>query len=343
MSIQRYQRSSTLCVLLVLAAACRRSTPPPIPETKQETSKSDAPGAVAPGEIAEIPKPSSQPAPPPPVTPSIQRIFPESARAAPDRDSASRHIAYDTSLSTRAPGSKKLAGWQYRHNRQGQIVGFEFSNTGGNPVLPPRRDALKNQFFTRDFQFRFDDRARQDIHLLISDWVPSRDRQFRLSELMNSLIHFFPRVMLPAIVNVGDRDIVTLPTGEEVMFDATTHEIRGGVFAEAPVDLNPDRDTRKFAGIEYKGNGVMVRANSRGTDPRIGTTAIISNGAPRAECAPGADCAQCQVPSREIWEQSGAVRFKFSSDKDFDRFLLSRCGFGLQTNSAESAIVSPAK
>ncbi|MGE5304426.1 MAG: hypothetical protein ACM3TN_14030 [Alphaproteobacteria bacterium] len=310
---------------------------------KQDAPKSDSPGAIKPGKIAKIPEPSSPQAPPPPVNPGIQRVFPESALAAPDKDSASRHIAYDTSLSTRAPGSKNLAGWQYRRNRQGKIVGFEFSNTGGNPVLPPRRDALRNQFFTRDFQFRFDERARQDIHLLISDWVPSRDRQFRLSELMNSLIHFFPRAMLPAIVNVGDRDIVTLPTGEEVMFDAATHEIRGGVLVEAPVDLNPDRGARRFAAIEYKGKGVIVRANSRGTDPRIGTTAIISNGAPRPECAPGADCAQCRVPAREIWEQSGAVRFKFSSDKDFDRFLLYRCGFGLQMTGVESALVSPAK
>ena len=343
MSSRRYLRSCALCILLVLAAACQRPTPPPIPEMKQGTPKIDEPGAAAPGEIAKIPEPTSPPAAPPPVNPSIQRIFPESALAAPDKDSASRRIVYDTSLSTRVPGSKNLAGWQYRRDRQGKIVGFEFSNTGGNPVLPPRRDALKNQFFTRDFQFRFDERARQDIYLLISDWVPSRDRQFRLSELMNSLIHFFPRVMLPAIVNVGDRDIVTLPTGEEVIFDAETHEIRGGVLVEAPVDLNPDRGARRFAGIEYKGKGVIVRANSRGTDPRIGTTAIISNGAPRAECAPGADCAKCQVPAREIWEQSGAVRFKFFSDKDFDRFLLSRCGFGLQTNGAESAIVSSGK
>jgi hypothetical protein len=83
MSSQRYLRSSALCILLVLAAACQRSTLPLIPETKQETSKSDAPGAVAPAEIAKIPEPSSQPVPPPPVTPSIQRIFPESGARRP--------------------------------------------------------------------------------------------------------------------------------------------------------------------------------------------------------------------------------------------------------------------
>ena len=63
---------------------------------------------------------------------------------------------------------------------------------------------------------------------MISDWVPSRDRVFRLSELMNRLMYFFPRSYLPAIANAGDRNIVTLPTGEEVEFNAITTEILGG-------------------------------------------------------------------------------------------------------------------
>jgi len=330
--------ASVSCILLSLTAGCQRFAPS-VPEPPQEAAKSATPDTAAPVEIAKIPDTPK----PVPAKPTIRRIHPESALAAPDKDPASRQIAYDTLLSTRTAENKKVAGWQYRRNRQSKVVGFEFSNTGGNLILPPRRDALKNQFFTRDFQFRFDERARQDIHLLIADWVASRDRQFRLSELMNSLMHFFPRTTLPAIVNVGERNIITLPTGEEVTFDAATHEIRGGVLAEAPVDLNPDRSARKFPGIEYKGKGVIVRANARGTDPRIGTTAVIFSGAAVPDCPPGTDCRQCQVPSRELWEQSGAVRFKFSNDKDFDRFLTARCGFGLPTNGADFAVASPPK
>ena len=330
--------ASVSCILLSLTVGCQRSAPP-LPEPSQETAKSATPDPAAPVEIAKIPDTPK----PVPAKPSLRRIHPESALALPDKDPASRQIAYDTLLSTRTAENKKIAGWQYRRNRQSKIVGFEFSNAGGNPILPPRRDASKNQFFTRDFQFRFDERARQDIHLLVADWVASRDRQFRLSEVMNTLMHFFPRAMLPAIVNFGDRNIVTLPTGEEVAFDAATHEIRAGVLAEAPVDLNPDRSARKFPAVEYKGKGVIVRANARGTDPRIGTIAIISSGTLAADCPPGAGCNQCQVPSRELWEQSGAVRFKFSNDRDFDRFLIARCGFGLPTNGADFAVAPSAK
>jgi len=35
------------------------------------------------------------------------------------------------------------------------------------------------------------------------------------------------------------------------------------------------------------------------------------------------------VPAKELWEQKGAVRFKFSTDEEFDRYLRARCGFSL--------------
>jgi hypothetical protein len=63
-------------------------------------------------------------------------------------------------------------------------------------------------------------------------------------------------------------------------------------------------------------------------------------GNPTANCDKGISCNQCQVPARELWDQSGAVRFKFSSDLAFDSFLLSRCGFGLPRNQTGYAIAS---
>jgi len=188
---------------------------------------------------------------------------------------------------------------------------------------------------------RFDERARQDIHLMVTDWAPSSDRKFRLSELMNSLIYFFPRNFLPAIVNVTDKNIVTLPTGEEVEFNAKTNEIVGGILSESAVDLNPNRNERNFPGIEYIGKGVILRANSRGTDPRLGTTATITTGSPAQACDKGNDCNRCQVPVRDLWDQSGAVRFKFPTDQEFDRFLLARCQFGLPKNETGYGVTAP--
>jgi len=335
-------RPTTVLLMLCVATplfvpACRSTvTPPAIPELPLEGPEASPTKTEPPTEISNIP--DLQPATP--IKESIPRIFPESLIGSPDKELASRRLEYNTMISSRPSESPLAAGWQYRNTRQGQIVGFEFSNHGGNRILPPRRDAVKNQFFTRDFQFRFDERARQDIHLLVADWAPSRDRQFRLSELMNSLLHFFPRNYLPAIVNFKNRNFVTLPTGEEVEFDAKTGEILAGVLSEAPVDLNPDRAVRQFPAVNYLGKGVIVRANARGSDPRIGTTATITTGSPRQDCEKGIECSRCQVPSRELWDQNGAVRFKFSTDEEFDRYLLARCGFGLPKSGLEFRIAA---
>ena len=331
--VARLTRHYTFLFLVLLAfqQSCRTGPVAPAPQRAPEPEKAESPGksdAQTKSESIPIDRERSKD---PQLSSDHKQTerLPESIVGAPGKDLASTRIAYDTVTLERSPHPPIHAGWQYRKDRQSQIVGFEFSNRGGNRILPPRYDIGKNLLFTRDFQFRFDERARQDIQLFISDWPPSRDKQFRLSELMNSIFHFFPRNYLPAIFSSGPRYVVTLPTGEQVEFDAKTREILGGVFSETAVDLNPDRAARKFPGVNYVGKGVVVRANARGTDPRMGTTATITTGTPATDCEKGTACSQCQVPSKELWHQNGAARFKFSTDQEFDRYLLSRCGFGL--------------
>jgi hypothetical protein len=342
------RRARLLCAiavvaLLVLQASCgmqvltrwRRSEQPR--QSGQAPAVSEAQPALPPVAKPEVEAPpgiAQQLAKPDP--------FPESVLAAPTIDSASAQLKYDTVVFGRTSGAPSPSGWQYRLNRNNQIVGFEFSNRGGNRILPNRYDIGKNLLFTRDFQFRFDDRARQDIHLAVTDWAPSADRQFRLSELMNTIMHFFPRNYLPAITSSDGRYVVTLPTGEQVQFDGLTREIIGGVFSEAPVDLKPNRAARKFPAVSYSGKGVVIRVNARGADPRLGTTATITTGSP-GDCPKGKKCDWCQVPSRELWSQSGAVRFKFSTDPEFDQYLRLRCGFGLPVMEPDFAVASTVK
>jgi hypothetical protein len=317
-----------LFLLAALQSSCRTGPVPPTPQRASEAEQAKPAGKADAAIESESTKIDKERNKGPKSTTGVKPAerLPESIIGAPGKELASSKIAYDSVLVERASNH---AGWQYRKDRQSQIVGFEFSNRGGNRILPPRYDIGKNLLFTRDFQFRFDDRARQDIQLFISDWAPSRDKQFRLSEIMNSVFHFFPRNYLPAILGSEARYVVTLPTGEQVEFDAKTREVLGGVFSETAVDLNPDRAARKFPSVNYLGKGVVVRSNARGTDPRIGSMATITTGTPAPDCDKGAACNQCQVPSKELWHQNGAVRFKFSTDQEFDRYLLSRCGFGI--------------
>lgn len=321
----------------VLLGSCRIS-PERRPSEPATAPENPAPQANLPAnEPNSVQAPESSKQPP---KEAIARVLPESLIAAPDKNSAARAVDYNTLIATRSSTAQQNSGWRYRTTRRGEIVGFEFSNYGGNRILPARRDASKNQFYTRDFQFRFDERARQDIHLMVSDWVPSRDRVFRLSEIMNSLMLFFPRKFLPAIVNAGERNIVSLPTGEAIEFDASTQEIRGGVFLEAAVDFNPDGSARKFPAIEYRGKGLLLRIDARGKDPRIANIATITIGTPPENCTAGITCNRCQVPSKELWQQTGAERFKFSSDAEFDQFLVARCGFGLPKLDAEVTVTT---
>jgi hypothetical protein len=324
-----------LCAAVLLASlsfqqGCRTSPTPVTPTQKQAgAEKTESSGKENIPTGSELTKAEPQDSKKPEIVIIEKPRLPESILSAPDKELASPKLNYDTVVLARAPETTSHTGWQYRKNRQGQVVGFEFSNRGGNRILPQRYDATKNLFFTRDFQFHFDDRARQDMYLFLSDWAPSQDKQFRLSEIMNSIMLFFPRHYLPAIHSSGTRYIITLPTGEQVEFHATTREVLSGVFAETGVDLNPDKRARKFPGIDYLGKGLVVRADSRGTDPRIRNRATISTKAPLTNCEKGAGCGQCQVPSQELWRQDGPVRFKFSTDQEFDRYLLSRCGFGI--------------
>src|SRR5262249_8512671 len=195
-------------------SSCRTDPVAPIPQRPSEAEQAKPAGkgaAPSESESTKIDQERSRDPKPATAAKPAERL-PESIVGAPGKEFASAKIAYVTVLVERASHASNPAGWQYRKDRQSQIVGFEFSNRGGNRILPPRYDIGKNLLFTRDFQFRFDDRARQDIQLFISDWAPSRDKQFRLSEIMNSVFHFFPRNYLPAILGSESLYVVTLPT-----------------------------------------------------------------------------------------------------------------------------------
>jgi hypothetical protein len=323
---RRFYLAHSLLVALTLLQSCSK-TPAPHPPSASDINDAATQPSEPDGNSLAQPAPGKTATPPTtaPAKPAPPEVLPESVVSPPEANVLTNGLKYDTVIAQRPSRVSGGAGWQYRKNSRGQIVGFEFSNRGGNRILPERHDIARNRHFSRDFQFRFDDRARQDIHFGVTDWVASRDKQFRLSELMNSVWLFFPRRFVPAIAAVGASSVVTLPTGEKVEFDARTNEIVSGVFAEAPVSLT----TPRFPAVEYFGEGIAVRADARGRDPRIATVATVTTGSRNADCAVGQQCNQCQVPAQDLWEQTGAARFKFSTDQEFDRYLRARCGFGL--------------
>jgi hypothetical protein len=231
-------------------------------------------------------------------------------------------------LKTQSNSMIWTAGLYY--NRQdllpeGQFEAFKISNGGNNAIVSAEDSA-------RDFDFEYDEQARQNISLFISD-APNGT----VSHTMHSLFMFFPRKYMP-YAEVNKKEItVTLPTGEQMKFGASG-EIIDGVFTEGPVDTGPDRFKRAYADLKYQGKGILLRANARGQMPQQGqfeSTKIdmeygIKNSAD-VLIINGTTGQRCRRPKTDFWlaNDVSPILFKFPTDKEFDAYLKEKCKFGI--------------
>jgi hypothetical protein len=179
-----------------------------------------------------------------------------------------------------------------------QITGFTLTNNG-SPHINPR--GAGHSGASRTYDFLFADRAREDIHLMVSDDVNlsgrySHDNMFRE-------LHFFPRNQLPSIAKTADgkRLKVELPTGEVVFFDAWSKEIVSGVLSEAPIDFTRDRHKRHNPDVEYHGRNLVISVAQRGEAPR---RAVVWGKTKFAEVRyPAKYQRACRLSPRLIWDQ----------------------------------------
>jgi len=167
----------------------------------------------------------------------------------------------------------------------------------------------------REWRFNREGQAQQDLGLFISDTPNGNDKQGQESFMM-----FFPRKTLPTSKRVGNYVVMTLPNGETVTYDQNNQVVKGvlsedGLISPATRNLSP-------AKVSYKGQGVVLRTDNVGHDPRHGSGKVtISKGNQT-----------CQVAKKELWpdqSESSSYKFKFSADAEFEKFLQNRCGFGL--------------
>jgi hypothetical protein len=202
--------------------------------------------------------------------------------------------------------------------------------------------------FTRKFQqggersmsFMFDDRAMNDIKLAITD-----DSQLTGSmshDLLETTIQFIPRRVIPYIKLNQDtletkREVV-LSTGESIIVDFANNKIVGGVLESKDIDLNPSRHARKFVGLSYKGNGVMIRADRRAGTPRhIYRTSFNSNEKiSKATLSYQGDT--CYVDKALIWANSDnadlGAYMRYESDQELvDKVITPICGWDIDLDS----------
>lgn len=224
-------------------------------------------------------------------------------------------IGYDTSCWE----TKSVA---YCKDSKKRLVEFKLTNRGSPRTVPYGTREFDSAY--REFAFSFRQRAKQDMKLSVTEFsIPGAPISHTE---MNTSFYFFPRKVLPSVKENGDKLVVSLPTGEEVLFDAKTKEIIGGALKEdGPMDNSPDRHKRKFAAISYHGKGVVIRADQRGELPEHdmvwGNTknAVISHKGK-----------QCRVRAKDLWNQkdSETAYFLFPTDEEFaQKILIGKCGW----------------
>ncbi len=210
--------------------------------------------------------------------------------------------------------------------KEGMPEIFSLKNFGPNPIVPKAQDGVY-----REFEFNFEDRARSDMHLLISDGVDDRT-----SSVSYTTMVFLPRKVLPRIKKENNLLYVTLPNLEVVVFDEKTHEIKGGVLTEGPQRRNSKNKYALPSDVQYNGDGVVISVSKNGAFPHQGTERKDGTMAPSLLSATvkKKGFKDCLIPVKDIWfeDQSRAnllLKKELESDEGMDQMLKKRCGFSL--------------
>lgn len=183
-------------------------------------------------------------------------------------------------------------------------------NVGPNDIIDNIPDGF--EYPNRSWEFVTADNSRRDTWL----WISDDPGTGRTSDFMESAVMLLPRLQRTHIEALGDELLVTLTTGEEVRFHQKYKTITSGIIREEPLDTNPDREARNFARFTYNGDGVILRSNARGADPRLAKfVSVLKSGLPA-----------CRVPASVFWTQEDWPKFRFVRDEDAYVAILTHCG-----------------
>lgn len=211
-------------------------------------------------------------------------------------------------------------------NREGLPEKIQLANNGPNAIVP-----TNEYYINRTFEFEFEDRARSDMKLLISDAPDDRT-----SRVTYSIMLFFPRSVLPSVKRTGDVLDVTLSNGEKVQFNAKTKEIIGGVLSEEKMAQDPKTKKAIPARVKYNGPGVTIRADKSGDLPYGDIERSDGSTAPSISIATVSKKGHkdCKIPSKDIWhndkeKENVLIKPELTTDAGLDQFIKKRCGFSI--------------
>jgi len=224
----------------------------------------------------------------------------------------------------------KGKGWDVcvvkKSDKTEEMTSFKFSNYGPNSIV--KNPVAGQSYVSRSFEFEFEDQSRAGIQIFVIDSTNG----FTSTTTYNQYL-FFPRKYLPAIQRVNDELHVTLPTGEKVIYDAETKQIKSGVLSENVLEELPARagcDVRnkpcgraaKPDPLTYSGEGVVMKLSASGNLPS-GTKGM-------ATLKKGDKT--CRLPIADYWVSKNdnfVFNPKYATDSAFDEVLKKKCGFSM--------------
>ena len=187
--------------------------------------------------------------------------------------------------------------------------GFAFNNGPGNRYLDGAKSLYPDGGTpVRHIDFTSKDRASNETSIYLEDLAGGPD-----SHDVKSVMVLLPRKGVPTVETVGENVIVTLTTGEKVVFDKKSHTIKSGALSEGPIDLTTDRFKRTPPNVKYTGAGISIRVDHRYLYP--------TEGAETAEIRQGGRV--CKIPRTKIWDATGSLISK--DDNSFVDTLNQSC------------------
>ena len=189
--------------------------------------------------------------------------------------------------------------------------GFAITNFGPNHIITePPTDFLNTP--SREYFFISDDFSKRDTYLWITDYNGSG----RVSDFLETIMVFIPRINPVGVVEMEETLDVSLPTGELVSFFKKYKTLDSHIMTEEPVDLNPDRSRRQNPPVYYHGEGLVIRSDAKGSDPRLVKSVKVMKAGQKS----------CTMEARLFWTQEGHPKFRFIEDQDVIDLIVKHCG-----------------
>jgi hypothetical protein len=218
------------------------------------------------------------------------------------------------------------------------VVGFEFVNATNNRVNPRTAEYGSE----RSYNFHYPLRHSQNMHISITENAGIAGSMSH--DLLESTIVLLPRKVIPSmeVLQIGERTIrrILLPTSETIDVDAGTGEIISGVITEAPMDMNPSRHARRFAGLTYNGRGLMIRVDRRAGTPEHIYTQSFNQNERIKEATLTYRGRTCYVAKDLIWANAtnpdlGAYVLHATDQEFLDKVVNPKCGWRLTVADLE--------